>query len=52
MYTVCTIRLSQGLNLPFLMVVPEGFVYAALAAWLLTFFGFVSSFFRSVKPVS
>lgn len=50
MYTVCTIRLSQALKLPFLMVVPEYFVYAALAAWLMTFFGFVSSFFHKPKP--
>jgi tellurite resistance protein TehA-like permease len=50
MYTVCTIRLSQGLNLPFLMVVPEYFIYAALAAWLLAFVGFITSFFPKPKP--
>jgi tellurite resistance protein TehA-like permease len=50
MYTVCTIRLSNSLKLPFLIAVPECFVYAALAAWLLTFFGFVTSFFWKAKP--
>jgi tellurite resistance protein TehA-like permease len=50
MYTVCTIRLSNVLNLPFLMVVPEYFIYFALAAWLLTFYGFASGFFKKTKP--
>ena len=33
MYTVCTIRLSQALDLPILMSFGHGFVYVALAAW-------------------
>jgi tellurite resistance protein TehA-like permease len=51
MYTVCTIRLSEALELPFLMVVPEYFGFIALAAWLLTFFGFVSSLFQKAQAV-
>ena len=37
MYTVCTFRLAGVLELPFLKVIPECFIYFALAAWLLTF---------------
>ena len=41
MYTVCTIRLSQALELPFLMLIPEVVIYLALLAWLVTFVGLV-----------
>jgi tellurite resistance protein TehA-like permease len=37
MYTACTHRLSDVLELPFLMVVPQWCIYVALAAWLATF---------------
>jgi tellurite resistance protein TehA-like permease len=33
MYTVCTLRLSQALNIPALADVARGFVYVALVAW-------------------
>jgi tellurite resistance protein TehA-like permease len=39
MYTVCTIRLSQALALPFLMAIPRFFIYLALIAWLAVFAG-------------
>lgn len=39
MYTVCTIRLSQALALPFLLTVARGFLLLALAAWLAAFIG-------------
>ena len=41
MYTVCTIRLSQAFELPFLMLIPQAFVYLALLAWLIVFIGLI-----------
>jgi tellurite resistance protein TehA-like permease len=45
MYTVCTFRLSEVTNLPFLLFVVHGFGYVALAAWLITFLGLLHRFF-------
>jgi tellurite resistance protein TehA-like permease len=39
MYTVCTYRLAQVSGAHFLDVVPRVFVFIAMAAWALTFFG-------------
>lgn len=46
MYTACTFRLHQVLDLPFLAVVPRIFFVVAFAAWLLTFFGLISNLVR------
>jgi tellurite resistance protein TehA-like permease len=39
MYTACTIKLSQALELPFLMNIPIYFIYIALVAWFTAAFG-------------
>ena len=48
MYTVCTIRLSQALQIPGLMAIPRAFVYVAIAAWTLTFIGLVKQVARGL----
>lgn len=39
MYTVCTWRLAQALELSYLKVIPEYFIYLAFTAWAATFLG-------------
>lgn len=48
MYTACTFRLSQALQLDFLMAIPRWFIYLALAAWTATFFGMLRYLWRSL----
>lgn len=36
MYTACTFRLSLAIEAPFLVVIPRGFIWVAVGAWLLT----------------
>lgn len=43
MYTVATLRLGRVTGLPFLQIVPQGFVWVALAAWATVFAGLVRS---------
>ena len=49
MYTACTLRLATVLNLDFLSVVPRYFIFVALAAWLVTFFGMLHAIFRAIQ---
>ncbi len=46
MYTVCTYRLSKALDVDFLMVIPQGFIVIALAAWAATFLGLLTTLAR------
>lgn len=39
MYTVCTFRMAEALDFPFLYPVSDVFVYIALFAWTITFIG-------------
>jgi tellurite resistance protein TehA-like permease len=39
MYTVCTTRLSQAIDAPYLIAIPRVFVYVAIGAWALALFG-------------
>lgn len=47
MYTVCTFRLSEALQLPFVSIISRGFIFVALAAWLNTFLGMCNYLLRS-----
>ncbi len=52
MYTTCTIRLAQALELPFLMVIPRGFLFLALAAWGAVFAGMMLHLTRLLRAES
>jgi len=41
MFTASTIQLSKALDLPFLMIIPRYFIYIALFAWMLIFWGMI-----------
>jgi tellurite resistance protein TehA-like permease len=49
MYTVCTIRLSQALDVPLLNALAARFVYVALFAWAVVALGWAVSVMRDSK---
>ena len=46
MYTVCTFQLAKAISFEPLLLIPRYFVFIALAAWLVTFFGLIHSLLR------
>lgn len=46
MYAVCSAEMAQAMTLDFLSWIPPVFLYAALAAWGLTFYGMLRSLLR------
>jgi tellurite resistance protein TehA-like permease len=49
MYTVCTFRVANAIDAPFLLVIPRAFLYVALAAWGLTMTGLVAEMITRVR---
>lgn len=49
MYTVCTHRLADTIDVPFLHVVPQWSVYIAMAAWGVTFLGLLKACVRDMR---
>jgi tellurite resistance protein TehA-like permease len=50
MYTLATVRLAEACDLPWLLAIPRGFFWFALAAWTATFVGLVRRLARSARP--
>ncbi|MDY0221875.1 MAG: tellurite resistance/C4-dicarboxylate transporter family protein [Desulfobacterium sp.] len=48
MYTACTHRLSEVTGVELIGIIPKGFVYIALAAWLITLGGMVHAVFTGL----
>jgi tellurite resistance protein TehA-like permease len=46
MYAVGTFQLAKAIQLDFLLIIPDFFVYAALLAWALTFLGMLKTLYR------
>jgi tellurite resistance protein TehA-like permease len=49
MYTVCTFRLSEALEIPFLKVIPEIFIFIAVSTWIAVMIGFLRNLFSLYK---
>ncbi|MBT6051802.1 MAG: C4-dicarboxylate ABC transporter, partial [Candidatus Scalindua sp.] len=49
MYTACTIKLSQALNLPFIMNIPRYFIYLAFVGWTVIFVSMIISMLKAAS---
>ncbi len=47
MYTACTIRLSQAIQIPFVANISSYFIYAAYAAWSFIFYNMIRSMIKA-----
>lgn len=50
MYTASTFEMSRVMKLDFLIILPKYFIFIALTAWVLTFYGLVSHIIRHSFP--
>lgn len=48
MYTVCTFRMAQALDIPFLHWIYDVFIYVALIAWMITFWGLIRTSYSTL----
>ncbi|MCW3110977.1 MAG: Tellurite resistance protein TehA [Segetibacter sp.] len=51
-YTVCTIRLAEAVQFPYLYTIAKKFIFIAFAFWLITFIGMCLSLTRLFKNVN
>ena len=47
MYTACTFKLSEALQLPFIVNIPKYFIYLAFTAWTVIFISMLISIFKT-----
>lgn len=52
MYTASTYQLAKAMQLDFLLLIPQYFIYFALAAWFITFIGFVVQLIKNFSRFS
>lgn len=46
MFTACTLAFAGYFHLPFLRIIPDGFIWVAVAAWGVTFYGMLRKIFQ------
>jgi tellurite resistance protein TehA-like permease len=51
MYTTCTLQMAHALDLPFLDFIPHIFIYFAVIAWILTFFGLLHRLWTNISKL-